>query len=74
MATLWCLLEGTSTAFKVSVSLNEDVDDLKDKIVDKKRNRFKDIDANELQIFKVCPFRLTYSSQLIQPNNCTGQC
>src|SRR5271170_3426661 len=63
--TLWCLLEGIPSPCQVSVPSGTNVHGLKMAIKDEKPNRLKDIDADELRIFKVCTFRLVYSSQLM---------
>ena len=55
---LWCVLEGSLQAFVVSVSLNERVDDLKNKIKEAAPNTLKAFDAHQLQLFQVCTFRL----------------
>jgi len=64
-AILWCLLEGTSSAFDVTVSMDDNVSKLKKLIKAERPNRLKTLDAAELRIFKVCTFRLVYSSQLM---------
>ena len=61
---LWCLLEDTSPLFRVSVPLRTNVHGLKTEIKAKIPNTLKNIDAVELTIFKVCTFRLAYSTQL----------
>jgi hypothetical protein len=60
---LWCLIEGTSSVFKVSVSMGEDVDELKVAIKERKANKLKDFDADNLRLFKVC--HLPASVQLV---------
>jgi len=61
----WCLLEDTSSLFRVSVPSGTNVDGLKTAIKAKIPNTLKNIDAPELTIFKVCTFRLAYSTQLM---------
>ena len=62
---LWCIVKDTSSAFKVSVSMDENVGRLKKEIKKEKANKFKDCDADDLTLFKVCIFTLAYSSQLM---------
>ena len=64
--TLWCVIEGDPRPFRLSVPSGTDVHGLKWAIKDENPNRLKDIDAGELTIFKVCTFRLAYSTQLMR--------
>jgi hypothetical protein len=52
--TLWCLLKGGSSPFKVTV--NGDIDDLRNKIKEQKENEFMNIDADQLILLKVSTF------------------
>jgi hypothetical protein len=57
MATLslWCLVDGQSTsrAFLVQIAPDSSVDQLKDKIKEKKANEFSDVDADMLNLWRV---------------------
>ncbi|KAF9345382.1 hypothetical protein BGX26_003215 [Mortierella sp. AD094] len=50
---LFCILDGDSTAFKVIISLDDDVDDLKKAIKEEKPNDLKDFDADRLVLWRV---------------------
>src|ERR1044071_2935581 len=52
---LICLVEGDSKekAFKVIAGINDDVNDLKEKIKGKKPNLFVNTDANDIVLWKV---------------------
>ena len=47
------------------MSMDENVGRLKKEIKKEKANKFKDCDADDLTLFKVCIFTLAYSSQLM---------
>ncbi|KAG0339132.1 hypothetical protein BG000_002769 [Podila horticola] len=53
--TLFCLVDGeaTSTAFSITIPLNDTVGDLKNLIKTRKANDFSDIDANHLTLWRV---------------------
>ncbi|KAG0009094.1 hypothetical protein BGZ80_002746 [Entomortierella chlamydospora] len=50
---LFCILEGDSTAFKVTVALDDDVDDLKKAIKKEKSKTLSDIDASDLILWRI---------------------
>ena len=54
--TLWCLIEGDKTMFKVTIPIDSDIDVLKDKIKQKKSHRLEQFDAAELILWKACYF------------------
>jgi hypothetical protein len=55
--TLWCLVEGDSSAFKVKPTLNADVDDLKALVYEEgKHGILRDVDAKDLGLWKVRTF------------------
>ena len=51
--TLWCLIEGYKTLFKVMIPINSDIDDLRKEIKEKKSNLFQEVDASDLILWKV---------------------
>jgi len=53
---LRCLIEGDSVPIKLSVSVKEDVDDLKERIHDKARHTLQDVDIKDLTLWKVRRF------------------
>ena len=55
MITLFCLVHGESAAnvFSIKIPQTDTVDDLKDLIKSKKQNKFRNIDADELILWKV---------------------
>jgi hypothetical protein len=55
---LRCLIEGASAPIKLSVSVKEDVDDLKERIYDKARHTLRDVDIIDLTLWKVRRFHL----------------
>jgi len=53
LLTLFCLVEGESTPFSVKIESSESVSDLKDAIKLKKTQRFHDVTADELTLWRV---------------------
>ena len=56
--TIWCLIEGTKSVFKVNIPINADIDDLKDGIKQKSSPYLDKSSAAELILRKVCYFIL----------------
>jgi hypothetical protein len=55
--TLWCLVEGDSTPFKITAPPNIDIDDLKKLVRENKdKSSLRDVNASDLVLFKVSPF------------------
>lgn len=53
--TLWCLIEGESTPFKVMAHLNTDINDLKKVVREERKNgALRNVDASDLILWKVC--------------------
>ena len=72
--TLWCLVKGESTPFKVVVPVSVDIADMKEKIKLKKAPELDHLDANSLHVWKVrtlwrqlLPCQLIRSWQLNDP-------
>jgi hypothetical protein len=62
---LWCLIDGDAQPFKIKVASNKDIDDLKDVIHFKRHNSsFRDVDATDLVLWKVCQLVLDASVKL----------
>ena len=51
MYTLWCLIHGDKTVFKVKIPIDSDIDDLKDKI--KQECYLEKVAAKDLVLWKV---------------------
>jgi|ERR1700722_266125 len=60
---LLCLIEGTSSTFTVSVSLDKDILYLKKAVKAERANQLKDFDSHDLTLFQVC--HLPTSVQLV---------
>ena len=64
--TLWCVLEGDPPPFRLSVPPGTDVDGLKEQIKKKNAPELDHLPSRRLRLFKVCTFRLAYSTQLMR--------
>ena len=54
---LWCLVQGDSTPFKVTIRTNNDINDLKELVHDKGIDATKNtVLAKDLKLWKVSPF------------------
>jgi Crinkler effector protein N-terminal domain len=53
---LWCVINGESTPFDVTVPANSNISQLKERIHQKNKNTFSDIDAKNLDLWKVGSF------------------
>ncbi|KAF8273503.1 hypothetical protein EI94DRAFT_1795256 [Lactarius quietus] len=51
--TLWCLIDGDKTAFKVVIPIHSDIDDLKDSIKQKRSHHLAKFDAADLILWKL---------------------
>ena len=52
---VWCLIEGDSNPFEVTVAVTADIGDLKELIREKGKSiSFRGIDAKDLTLWKVC--------------------
>ncbi|GES96822.1 crinkler (CRN) family protein [Rhizophagus clarus] len=51
--TLWCLIQGSSSIFKVNIGTNNDIYDLKETIKSKKPNDTAGVDADKLRLWGV---------------------
>jgi hypothetical protein len=50
---LWCLLLGNNSSFKVVIEQDNDIDDLKEVIKEKKKNDLSNVDADNLILWSV---------------------
>ena len=53
MLTIFCWILGANSAFSVNVRRDQSVYDLKETIMSKKRNAFKEIDADNLVLWRM---------------------
>ena len=53
---LWCIIRGESIPFDVTVPANASINQLKEKIYQKNKHTFSDIDAKNLVLWKVSSF------------------
>jgi hypothetical protein len=52
---LWCIVEGQTTPFAVTVSLDVSIDELKKLIREvKEKGTFREVDAVDLVLWKLC--------------------
>ncbi|GES78867.1 hypothetical protein GLOIN_2v1735228 [Rhizophagus clarus] len=51
--TLWCIARGSTTAFKVTAGMDNDLSDLRELIRNKKPNDFANVDPNNLILWHV---------------------
>jgi hypothetical protein len=54
--TLWCLIDGDKTLFKVFIPIDGDIDDLKDSIKQKRSPDLDKFSAANLTLWRVCYF------------------
>jgi hypothetical protein len=54
--TLWCLIDGDKTTFKVIIPIDSDIADLKDSIKQKCSPMLDNFAAKDLILWKVCYF------------------
>jgi Crinkler effector protein N-terminal domain len=53
---LWCIIDGESTPFDVTVPGNTNINQLKERIYQNNKYTFRDIDAKNLDLWKVGSF------------------
>lgn len=58
---LFCLLDGENELFQVKVNIDDSVFDLKEQVRNKKPNALRNVDANNLLLYKVSSLRQTES-------------
>ncbi len=66
---LWCLVQGDSTPFKVTIRTNNDINDLKKRVHEEGKNGvLRGIDAKDLKLWKVSPFHRPAQTLWVTPH------